>query len=326
MKRCWVARARAAVHPGVVGERRLAERLAQRAGELLAGATSPGVHDRRQRVGLRQRGREALLLVAAAAARDHGEAEVRAVKARRDPDGVAQPQPADDVVGDPRRRGRGQRDRRARPDARRGIRKREVVGAEIMAPLRDAMGLIDHEQADAQLGDCLRERRRAEALGRDVQQTYLATADPSERLRVIGVAALGVDHGDLAGRHALQRRHLILHQRDQRRDDDGQVIAQQRRQLIADRLARARRHHDQRVAVGERSRNRLGLAGPKVIKAEYAAQLCAWIHRGVRPYRRPRLFCCAAAAAGSTREATATCPRARTCRWRGLYHRAGTRR
>ena len=39
-----------------------------------------------------------------------------------------------------------------------------------------------------------------------------------------------------------QRRHLVLHQRDQRRDDDARARADQRGDLVADRLAAAGRH------------------------------------------------------------------------------------
>ena len=38
---------------------------------------------------------------------------------------------------------------RAGPERARGVGQREVVGAEVVAPLRDAVGLVDDEQADA---------------------------------------------------------------------------------------------------------------------------------------------------------------------------------
>ena len=46
----------------------------------------------------------------------------------------------------------------------------------------------------------------------------------------------------------LQLRDLIAHQRDQRRDDNGQSVPQKRGQLIAKRLAAARRHNSEHVS------------------------------------------------------------------------------
>jgi hypothetical protein len=63
------------------------------------------------------------------------------------------------------------------------------------------------------------------------------------------VVLAGMDAG---GAHAgfLQRRHLVLHQGDQRRDDDGGARPQQGRDLVAQRLAAARGHQHQGVAAG----------------------------------------------------------------------------
>src|SRR3712207_8658497 len=56
--------------------------------------------------------------------------------------------------------------------------------------------------------------------------------------RSVGVrVALGVDEPDRAGRDALERLDLVLHERDERRDDDRQVGPHERRQLVAQRLA-----------------------------------------------------------------------------------------
>ena len=50
----------------------------------------------------------------------------------------------------------------------------------------------------------------------------------------------------------MQRAHLVMHQRDQRRHHDGAAMSQplpcNRRHLIAQRLATARRHQHQRIA------------------------------------------------------------------------------
>ena len=49
----------------------------------------------------------------------------------------------------------------------------------------------------------------------------------------------------------LERVDLVLHQRDQRRYDQGQALEQQRWELVAEALAAAGRQHDQRVAPGQ---------------------------------------------------------------------------
>jgi hypothetical protein len=67
------------------------------------------------------------------------------------------------------------------------------------------------------------------------------------------------------GRNAVadERVHLIFHQRDQRRNDDGQAVTHERRRLKAQRLAAACREHDERVAPGEHGLDGLLLQGPE---------------------------------------------------------------
>ena len=88
-----------------------------------------------------------------------------------------------------------------------------------------------------------------QAFGRDVKQVELlfdqVAGDGAGLSRVeFGVQRAGTD-ADLA-----QRGHLVVHQRDQRRDDHGRAGAAQRRHLVADALAAAGRHQHQRVATG----------------------------------------------------------------------------
>ena len=57
---------------------------------------------------------------------------------------------------------------------------------------------------------------------------------------------------------------LILHQRDQRRDDERDARQLERGQLIAERLARAGRHDRERVDAGEHVADRERLAGAEL--------------------------------------------------------------
>src|ERR1700720_4052970 len=70
----------------------------------------------------------------------------------------------------------------------------------------------------------------------------------------------------------LQLLHLIAHQGDQRRDDDGEPFAHDRGQLIAKRFARSRRHHRENVFPREHGFENFLLAWPEAGKAENAFQ------------------------------------------------------
>jgi hypothetical protein len=134
------------------------------------------------------------------------------------------------------------------------------------------MRLVDDEQADVDVADCLEEPRRGEALGRDVQQLDLAGRRPRDRGTVGRRVLLGVDERRPAGDRPFERLDLVLHQRDERRHDQGEVGPEQRRQLVAERLARPRRHHDEQVAPGERGADRLRLPGAERGEAEVLAK------------------------------------------------------
>ena len=125
---------------------------------------------------------------------------------------------------------------RSAPKLTRPRRQLEVVGPEVVAPLGDAVRLVDGEQRDGRVGQLGEEALVVEALGCDV-----------EELQAAGAEAVG----DVTGLRLLDARveprrvdsltdegvDLILHQRDQRRDDDGDAVEHQGRQLIAEALA-----------------------------------------------------------------------------------------
>ena len=71
---------------------------------------------------------------------------------------------------------------------------------------------------------------------------------------------------------AAQLRHLIAHQRDQGRHYDGEAVTNERRQLIAQRLAAAGRHHRQHIAAVENGGDDVALPRPEGFEAEGGAQ------------------------------------------------------
>ena len=126
----------------------------------------------------------------------------------------------------------------------------DVLRAEVMTPLGDAMGLVDGEQGDAALA-----QQGQEALG---QQTFRGHVEQIEgagdqallhRPRLLpGLGGIeeGRPHPELA-----QGVHLVLHQGDQGGDDDTGTGPRQGRDLVAQGLAATGGHEHQGVAAGD---------------------------------------------------------------------------
>ena len=142
----------------------------------------------------------------------------------------------DDVVDDAVVGGRGGAEHRdARGQQVEDAREAAVVGAEVVAPVADAVRLVDHEQADAsrdELGQhVVAEPRVGEALGRDEQQVDRSSAasrasisSQSSRLSLLMVSARTP-----ARSAAID---LVAHEREQRRDEQRRpraVVAQEPR-------------------------------------------------------------------------------------------------
>ena len=83
---------------------------------------------------------------------------------------LLQMQPVDDVLAGVRIGGGGERDARHMREQLGEPAELAIVGPEIMAPLADAMRLVDGEQRDIDIGDELQEAGRHDPLGRDVEQ------------------------------------------------------------------------------------------------------------------------------------------------------------
>jgi len=185
-----------------------------------------------------------------------------------------------------RRRGRGRQRQHGRAAQRAaGVAQRTEGGPEVVAPLRDAVRLVDDEQPDALFLQQPERAQVGQALGRREHDAHGA----ARQQRLVLEAAVGVQRRvQLHGRHAAlrQRVALILHQRDQRRDDDGERVAQHGRQLVAQRLAGPGGHDGQRAAAGQHARDDLGLARAQFAQAEHAPQHAAQPDRRDRFARR----------------------------------------
>ena len=121
-----------------------------------------------------------------------------------------------------------------------------VFGPEIMAPLRNAMGLVDGDQREARgfqpvEGLGLQQRFRSH-----VEEVQLAPLDIAPEQILFRAPEPGIERRRLdAG--LPERRHLVFHQRNEGRDDEADARAHQRRDLVAERLASAGRHQDEGV-------------------------------------------------------------------------------
>ena len=93
-------------------------------------------------------------------------------------------------------------------------------------------------------------------------ETYSRRYRPSRRPAATDDLLVRAQRAVVAGGgHAVSRQRvdLILHQRDERRDHDGETRPDERRGLEAQRLAAAGREHDDRIAAGEDGVHRLAL-------------------------------------------------------------------
>ena len=193
------------------------------------------------------------------------------MEARDEHLGVIHAQRMQDVGARARIRGGGQGDARHAGEAFRQAGERAVFRAELVAPLRDAMRLIDGEQRELEMRQPIHRAACEQSFRRDIEQVELLLDQVAGDRAGFGGVQFGVQR---AGRHAelAQRRHLVIHQRNQRRDHHGGAAPAQRRHLVADALAAARRRQHQRVAAGDDMAHHLFLLAAEPREPEYPAQ------------------------------------------------------
>ena len=146
------------------------------------------------------------------------------------------------------------------------------------------MGFVNGDQRRLALGQHLAEARHAQPLRRNEEELQAAIQVIHASLPRLRPVEAGVNppHPQ-AERQELGR--LILHQRNQRADDQSRSAQRNRRQLVAERLAKAGRHHQQQVAPRNgRAADRL-LIGAEARKAEDRAQQLVQLNRFDRRIR-----------------------------------------
>ena len=133
--------------------------------------------------------------------------------------------------------------------------------------MRDAVRLVDRNQADA---DALQRADHAlghQALGGHVEDAHLAGGHTLPDGDIVLAAGGGVD-GLRCNAGKFECCDLILHQRDQRRDHDRQPALAQCRDLIGQRLAGARGHDRKHMAPIEQAVDDPFLAGAEAVEPE----------------------------------------------------------
>ena len=140
-----------------------------------------------------------------------------------------------------------------------------IVGPEIVAPLADAMRFVDRDQSEVHPVDEPPESIERCALGRNVEQVEIAVAEPLDGALAITV---GAGQRGCADADRFRTSDLIVHERDERRDDKRRAFARERRELVAKRLAGTRRHDPKRVIAGENASDHLLLNAAELVEAE----------------------------------------------------------
>ena len=149
-----------------------------------------------------------------------------------------------------------------------------------MPPLAQAVGFVDREQRDLALLDGGSEAGVAEALGRNQHEPARAVGERAQHRLRLTRGQRGIEHPRRTMPRRCQRIALVAHQCDERGDHDRQAVERQARELVAERLARARGHDDERVSSRERRLDGLLLPGAKRLVPEQAVQMCGRVHPG----------------------------------------------
>ncbi len=225
------------VEPGVVG--RGAARRAELGGERLGVLPRRRVENRGTARTVAEEGDRRCVPLTRGAL-DHLDREVRPAEPVDEARRLVEAELGGDVVLHRRRRGGSERDDGGGAKEGEALAEHPVVGAEVMAPLRNAVRFVDRDEGRLSPREHLRKAGDAEPLRRDEEEVERAVevgaASEARRFaRAPGVDPLCAE----ALRHEL--RDLILHQGDEWTDDEGRAAAGEPGELVAERLAGPRR-------------------------------------------------------------------------------------
>ena len=143
----------------------------------------------------------------------------------------------------------------------------EVAWTKILSPLRNTVRFIDCDHRNRYALGKFEKRGSGQAFRRNIQQLVLSS---SGEVQCIAEFLRTHRTVDARGRNACfhKRTDLILHQRNERRNDQRQAGKQHGGHLIADGLARTGRHNAERIPAGKDGANQLILSRAERIVAE----------------------------------------------------------
>ena len=203
---------------------------------------------------------------------DDAEGQVRPVESGAEDFRMRKPQALLHILFDSRRRGRCERrdDRFLGKGIDEGL-DLPVRRAEIMAPLGDAVRLIDDDHGNRHLREAVSEVGRFQLFRCHVKDLDAAPVHVAQALDrfIIRHRAIHVRSQDALLR---QRLHLILHEGNQGRDDDGPVRKHHGRYLKTDGFPGARRHDCQNILLLQDRGNDFLLYRPERIVAKILLQ------------------------------------------------------
>lgn len=264
-------------HAGVISSRP-EPRASEMRGHVLGGFLESHIHDGGADLRVSQTLREHGQALARRARR-HAQMEISTAEGslhmplRRDAKCLA------NVARHIRRRRRREREHGAQRQLLGHAREAQVLGAEIVAPLGNAVRLVNCEERDFHAPQPLQKYLTREPLGRDVEQLQLPRAQVGiQALRLLGGEA-GVEPRRCYAA-CTQRVDLVFHQRDERRNDESRAFEQHCRELVAKRLPRARWKKCECGFAVEQRVDHILLSIAKGIVAEVRAEGRHEIHAG----------------------------------------------
>ena len=116
-----------------------------------------------------------------------------------------------------------------------------IFRTKVVAPLAHAVGLVDREKSELRLIEALEKRFGREPLGCDIDEIETSGDHAGFALarRLIGKRRIDERSSQT---DLMERRDLILHESYQRRDDDGDAVPHECRDLVTEALSAARGH------------------------------------------------------------------------------------
>jgi hypothetical protein len=151
-----------------------------------------------------------------------------------------------------------------------GGAEREEGGTEVVSPFRQAMRFVHDEQVHMVLPQPFEEGGIFEPLRGGEDEFHFRRLDGLKRILQLGRVNRGI-HLPRPDAERPQLVGLVLHQRDQRRDDNCDTRQVQRGQLITERFACAGRHDGDRVAAVHDRADDVLLSRPELVQPERSA-------------------------------------------------------